>query len=424
MPNRRPATRGLWRSRGTVAELFSGRDNSLGFIRLVMASSVIVSHAGPIAFGTESMFNAAFHGQTNLGNLSVYGFFVLSGVLVTRSGARLGVGRFLWHRALRLLPGLWACLLVTGFVIAPLMYHRLHGGLAGFWHDRATPLGFLRHNLLAGQYQSEIGGVMTGGAKAGRILVPEFNGSLWSLRYEMLCYAGVALLAWSGVLRRARRVVLVITAWFALIELGDALGSRYLDPAAVVRPLIRIPHMGGVSPSLLIPLIIAFGLGALIELYRDRIRVNDLWGALAGAVFVTTLFQGWFFVIGLPAFAYLLLWLAIRLPRPFRRIGARHDISYGLYIYGFPVEQLLLVLGAAKYGQIGYRVLAVGLSAALAALSWHLIERPALKVKDIRIPPRRDRPAPAPAARPEAVVLPGQRQERPQPDTGRQRVPG
>ena len=71
--------------------------------------------------------------QTNIGTLAVFGFFVLSGLLITRSARRAGVGRYCWHRALRIFPGLWVCLLVTAFVVAPLVALREHGTLDGFW---------------------------------------------------------------------------------------------------------------------------------------------------------------------------------------------------------------------------------------------------------------------------------------------------
>ncbi|MER5862742.1 acyltransferase [Kitasatospora sp. NPDC002040] len=391
-----------------MADLFTGRDNSLGVLRLLMASAVIVSHAGPIAFGSVSLLNQEFHGQTNIGNLAVYGFFVLSGILVTRSGVRLRPGRFLWHRALRLLPGLWVCLLVTGLVIAPVLYHRLHGGtLAGFWGNAASPLSYLRHNLIAGEYQSDVAGVMESGARAGLIRVPEFNGSLWSLKYEMLCYLAVAALCWAGVLLRARRLVLVLAAWLGCMVLGDALAVRFLDPRAVPRATVEIPHLGWINLSFFIYLALAFTLGAVVELYRHRIRINDVWGVLSGVLVVGSLLYGYFFAVGLPAFAYLLVWLAIRLPKPFRRIGAKRDYSYGLYIYGFPVEQLLAGFGGASYGLNTYRAMAVAGTLLFAVASWHLVERPALKLKDVRIPlPRSRRRPPA-----EEIRLPEQQQK-------------
>ncbi|MEV4190374.1 hypothetical protein [Streptomyces toxytricini] len=81
-----------------------------------------------------------------VGRNNSLGFFILSGILVTRSGVRLSLGRFLWHRGLRLLPGLWMCLFLTAFVAAPVLYWRLHGTLDGFFGRPSGPWEYLRAN--------------------------------------------------------------------------------------------------------------------------------------------------------------------------------------------------------------------------------------------------------------------------------------
>ena len=110
-------------SHGTVAELFTDRGTSVGFIRLVLATAVVVSHSRILGFGRTEPLLTLSHGQITLGQISVYGFFVLSGILITRSAARISLGSFLWRRALRLLPGLWVCLLVTAFAATEVPSH-------------------------------------------------------------------------------------------------------------------------------------------------------------------------------------------------------------------------------------------------------------------------------------------------------------
>ena len=78
-----------------------------------------------------------------------------------------------------------------------------------------------------------------------------------------------------------------------------------------------------------------------------------------------------------PLIAYALLWLGAVLPSP--ALVQRHDISYGVYIYAFPVQQLLVYAGATRLGLVGYDVVAALVTAALAALSWRAVERPVLR---------------------------------------------
>ncbi|MCX4823033.1 acyltransferase [Streptomyces sp. NBC_01142] len=391
---------------GSVAERFSGRNNSLGFIRLSLATAVVVSHASILGFGSTEFGHYFSHGQTDLGKLSVYGFFVLSGILVTRSGKRLPLGRFLWHRALRLLPGLWVCLAATAFAVAPLLYWYQQGSLDGFWGHASGPLDYLHANWAVALEQRDISGVMKTAREAGLATSPSFDGALWSLRYEVLCYFAVGLLAVTGALKRARWTVLVITALLGWLVVRDAVQSPFwagTSDASYAQSITLIPAMGTIDPDVILYLGFAFALGTLIELYSDRIPVSDVLGVLSALVLLGSLRFGYLYTVGLPAFAYLLLWLAIRLPAPFRRIGARHDYSYGIYIYGFVVQQSLVVFGLAHWGFWPYLALSLAGALLAAVASWHLVERPAMKLKDLGRRPERPRGAPA-GAEPEKVL--------------------
>ncbi|MFI8822850.1 acyltransferase family protein [Streptomyces sp. NPDC053431] len=390
-------------SHGSIAQLFSGRDNSLGLLRLGLATAVIFSHASILGYGAKEYGLEFSGGQVTVGNLAVYGFFVLSGILVTRSGARLPLGRFLWHRALRILPGFWVCLLFTAFVVAPALYWYVHGDLAGLGGTKGPlgfadgPLGYLRADWAVATRHYDIAGLMTYARSEGWLHNGAFNGSLWTLRYEVLCYVGVAVLAVTGILKRARRAVLLVAALFYWLVVRQASAEPFWGGASHARYLEvqQIPLMGAVTPQWLIYLGLAFSLGTIIELYRDRIPVSDPLGVAALAVFVGSLHYGWFFLVGLPALAYLLVWLAIRLPRPFRRVGARHDYSYGIYIYGFLVQQTLALIGWTRWGMAAYLGLTLLFTLLLAVASWHLVERPALRLKDLG----RSAPPTAPARR-------------------------
>lgn len=373
-------------SHGTVAELLTGRHNSLGLLRLTLASAVVVSHARILGYGGKEYLHAFSGGQIDLGKLSVYGFFVLSGILVTRSGTRLSLGRFLWHRALRIFPGFWVCLAVAAFVVAPLLYWHLHSTLDGF-NGPHGPLDYLTANWAVATNQYDISGVMADARSAGLVHNGAFNGALWSLRYEFLCYLAVATLAVIGVLARARRAVLLIAALLGWIVIRQAsTDALWAGPySAHILPTFHVPAFGQINPSFLIYLGFAFALGAVIELYKERVPVSDPLGVAAIAVLLGSLHYGYLFTVGIPAFAYVLIWLAIRLPAPFRRVGAKHDYSYGIYIYGFLVQQTLALLGYARWGLPAYLALTFALTLLLAVASWHLVERPTMKLKDLRI---------------------------------------
>lgn len=101
----------------TLESEFDPRNNALNVMRLVLAALVAVVHASVLGFDFQPQI-----GSTQIGALAVDAFFVLSGFLVVRSYLRLNsFRRYVWHRALRIMPGFWVCMLATAFVFAPLL---------------------------------------------------------------------------------------------------------------------------------------------------------------------------------------------------------------------------------------------------------------------------------------------------------------
>ena len=372
---------------GTLAETFTGTDNGIGLIRLVLAFAVVVSHASPVGFGVNDP-GAMRQGQS-VGGMAVDGFFVLSGFLITRSAMRQGLGRFLWSRALRILPGLWLCLLVTAFVAAPLLAWHLDGGRlpAGFWQGGRSPLHYVTANLWVVVRQYDISHVLGGAVGRGVAHNGAFNGSLWTLVFEVICYLAVGLLAFTAVLRKTPRLVLVVAVllWLAVFQdLYHAAHSLVAAPSELQYSL-DVPFVGqyrsGLDLTWLVYLGLPFALGSTLQLYARRVPVNDLLGLAAVGVFTLSLFVGGYFIFGIPALAYSLLWFSVRAPRPLRKVGRKRDISYGVYIYGFVVEQVLTVYGVAAHGYWVYLPCALLGSALLGLASWYAIERPALRLK-------------------------------------------
>ena len=96
----------------------------------------------------------------------------------------------------------------------------------------------------------------------------------------------------------------------------------------------------------------------------------------------------------IPAMVYPVLWLGAHLP--FRRIGTVHDYSYGVYLYGFPVQVLVVALLAPQWPRPVIMVVTLVLTIPFALASWWVVERNALRLKSLS--PRRHRSAPTDAA--------------------------
>ncbi|MFJ8040886.1 acyltransferase family protein [Kitasatospora sp. NPDC096147] len=407
------------RRRGTRPSMFAaprledvlGRENGFGILRLTMALAVICAHSMPLGLGLPDLGHDESRGQTNVGGIAVCGFFVISGLLITRSGMRLTPARYGWNRAIRIFPAFWVCLALTAFVMAPLVaYHQ--GRLDSFWSHPAGPWEYLEANWTLATSQLGISGLLDHNPHPG-----VFNGALWSLPYEVACYIAVAVLAGLGILQRARWLVFLamVAAYAWLVSIAvDFPGLRAPQYASGGLGNWNLPMLGLVNADMFLILAFMFGLGALAELYRHRVRMNGLLALLALVVFVATFHYGGLTVFGLPAFAYLVVYLAARMPWPLTRVGSKVDLSYGVYIYGFPAQQGLALLKVGQHGYAVFTALSLALAVVAAFFSWHLIEKPALKLKNLSYPhlPWRTK-----ATGPEGPVLVTSRQA-PLPDPG------
>jgi peptidoglycan/LPS O-acetylase OafA/YrhL len=372
--------------RGTLDEQFSGRNNGIGFIRLMLALSVVASHYGSLGFAKGDLLGHMFRDQEALGGLAVCGFFVLSGMLITRSARRTGFWRYCWHRALRIFPGLWVSLLLTALVIGPLIAIREHGSLSGYWtHPRQPggPAAYVELNAWTGMQQWGIHDLLQNTTPWGRISgASVFDGALWSLVYEMCCYIVVGALLVSGVLRNSRAFVLLIAVGLYIrIVMDFRLTDSWHGGIVAEYQGVDVQFLGSLSFRWLVYLGFLFALAAVFELYRERIPIHDGLGlASVAAVLGSLLFGGWI-VIGYPAFVYMMIWAAVRAPRFVHWVGRKNDYSYGVYIYGFIGQQVMASLGWTRWGHMPFLGLSMVVALVAAFLSWHLVERHALRLK-------------------------------------------
>ncbi|WP_432504314.1 acyltransferase family protein [Kineococcus arenarius] len=366
LPRPRPASPDGSR-RPTLAALFDPRDNSLDVLRLALAGFVAVVHGTANGFGRQPHV-----GTTDLGSVAVDGFFVVSGFLVTRSFLRLGsLRRYAWHRFLRIAPAFWVCLVVTAAAVAPLAAVLGGQSAAVVLEGPDSAPSYVSSNALLLMRQFGVTGVGDP-VRGGQAVL---DGSLWTLFFEACCYGAVAALGVVGVLRRR--------AW--LLAACAVLWAATIAAAAGV----------DLGTELMLRFLFIFLLGAAGYVFADRVPVSGALAAASTALVVAGLhLLPDHRALAGPAFAYVVLWAAVRLPLRWR---PRWDLSYGLYIYHWPVQLLLALAGAAVLGAVPFVALSLLLACAAAALSWLLVERPCLRMKDaswVQAPlPRRRRGA-------------------------------
>jgi peptidoglycan/LPS O-acetylase OafA/YrhL len=339
--------------------------NSLNFLRLALALLVVVSHSFTIGgFGNESIL-----GNQSLGDVAVDGFFGISGFLICgsairhieRHGRKVGLIHYFWDRLLRIFPAYWLCLIVTAAIFGPIGWWAVHHTLSGYVSHPLGPFHYIISNFLL-----HIGTLQISGTPAH---VPHpliWDTSLWTLYWEFLCYIGIAVLAAVGLLFH-RRIVIGIAAvvWCAEIVLFFHPSQHPSAPLSV-----RFASI--------------FLVGALMYLYRDRVPDS---GTLALVLFVVACVG---FTVGHqgsevpdwltgPALVYPVLWLGSHLP--FQRVGATNDISYGVYIYAYPIGQLLAIANVQRAGYAVFVLTTVACTLPLAMASWWGLEKWALMAR-------------------------------------------
>jgi peptidoglycan/LPS O-acetylase OafA/YrhL len=340
----------------------AARQNNFDALRLLAAISVIFSHSFLIAQGTQDREPLILltDNQSILGLASVFVFFAISGFLVTQSFEQTpNPLHFLAKRTLRIFPGVFMATLVSAFVFGPLVTNLPLGA----YLSQPEPYQYVVGNTLLDQTVHELPGLRFVDNPVGL----EINGSLWTLRLEYAMYLMVLVL---GVLRwlTLRSAILLLAFGVACLRFG------MLDELERWGWLFHLLSDWGW-------LVGFFAAGmVLYKLRHTRIfdgRVALL--ALAGLVLSIPLRQ---FIALFPVFGcYLALWLALSPRLPVIRAARFGDLSYGLYIYGWPVEQMVMWLsgGRAPWWQVF--LIALPSASAIAFLSWHLVESPMLRLK-------------------------------------------
>lgn len=359
------------RRRPTFEDLVGSRDNNLQLLRMLAATGVLVSHAPLIAQGRDAVPWAMW----TLGYVCVGAFFAISGFLVSASFERSRSSLdFLAARLLRILPGLLACVLLSALVMGPMVTSLPVGR---YLMDPGT-LAFVAGNAMVFWDVEELPGVFAAHPNTHAQI------TLWTLKHEVVAYLAVLVLGLLGVLRRRLLatallcVYVLFSAALLRIEIADAEAlpewlsqlrrvSSYFVAGMVVYGLRRqVRPSALLCAALLVLLLLAWApivLGGRSEVWRIM--------SVQVLLPITTV--------------QCVLWLALVPAGPIRAYNRVGDYSYGVYVFGVPVQQLAVVaLGShGPATNLGFAALP---TLCLAVVSWHLLEKPCLGLRHRLVP--------------------------------------
>lgn len=332
------------------------RANSLNLIRLFLAFLVLLAHSWHVVGDGNGW---GFRGE-NLGGWAVAGFFGVSGYLITASRFSNRIGTYLVHRVARIFPAFIVCLVVMAFGFAPIAYLVQHGSLFGFWQTPTTPLNSVFANMALHIVSYDIAGTPANVPYPGA-----WNGSLWTLYFEFLCYLLVAFIGFVPLFKKTPWPMVV--AFLVSVAIWANIGT--------LKPYLQ-SNLDFELAARLVPYFLG---GAVVQVLSSRIGIHKVAGPVSVVLAAASIFfvDGFGGQLAAPFITYALLWISTWLPQP--SFVARNDLSYGGYIYAFPVQQLLAVFGAYHWGVWWFTLAATICTIPLAAASWFFIERPVMR---------------------------------------------
>jgi peptidoglycan/LPS O-acetylase OafA/YrhL len=340
--------------------------NIFGALRLFFAVAVIFDHTWEVNF-LQRQVDPLSHlfPDVGTGPTAVVGFFAVSGLLISQSAVRNSARRFLTLRAARIYPGWLVAVFVVGLGLEPILYLLVHRTLAGApWSGTHSMLSYSVLNVGVVQLQTTIPGVVSHG------MLSDVDGPLWTIKWEIFCYlVGLLCVVLGRRLKHNSDVALAWSICIAMVGIRLALAD-HLFSLAETRQILPVCLD-------LFAFFLCFGIGL-----RRHDWLSNRWlcgGVLAGLIGLIALHawtEGGEFLFPVAVATVGSMPIGGRLAA----VGRRRDLSYGMYLYAWPVQQML----AARHvltGQLYLLVpVAVLLTAPLALGSWWLIESPALRL--------------------------------------------
>lgn len=330
------------------------RENNFTPLRLLLSLAVLFGHSFHISKtqGFHDPISGALQ-STWIGAVAVNGFFILSGFLVAGSLMKHSIAEYALSRALRIYPGLIVNILMTIFIAG---FFITTVSLPMFFTSKETGLYFLNMTLIPGIPRS-----LPGTFDANTYTA--INGSLWTLPVEALCYTALGFFGVLGLLARRR---------LANVMFGIAFVWGFVFPETIPHP-----PFGHFDEWLRVALY--FALGVFFFINRQFIPLTPVIAIACLVLYFVWQGRPYYDFMTSFALAYMLLYCAYALPvLPLdRTLG---DLSYGVYIYAWPVQQTAELLYPDN-NPYENAILSVVVTLILAKLSWVWVEKPSLNLK-------------------------------------------
>lgn len=349
-----------------MVALFKGeklkKENSLNLIRLLLALVVVYAHSATLG---GYVINTTLFGK-GIGSWAVFIFFGISGYLITASAFSNDITTYFSKRIARIFPAYLVIQFITAFIFAPTVYFIENGTLNNLFTSSKTPIGYFIGNSMLRIKTYNITGTLT-----HNDFPSAWNGSTWTLWNEFICYILIAIVVSLIIKKKKFHIMTMFLGWIVLSYL-----SGHLKGAMVIF------GNGIVNVKDFIPLAAVFMAGALLYTLRKYLVFNVL-GAIISVIIsalLIILVPGSGYQFAAPFIMFIIFVIANKLPSP--RWIMKNDLSYGVYLISFPIQQLIdfsLIRANVDIPFSSFFLLSSVISISLAYCSWSLVEAPSLE---------------------------------------------
>ena len=319
------------------------KSSNLGLIKFIAALLVIVSHAFPLSVsGGLDPLEIVTRQRLTLGGFAVAIFFFASGLLVTKSLFKKPYFvPYFKQRIIRIFPPLIFVALITVFILGTLITKL---SLTDYFTNSMTYKYLLNGICIL---QHDLPGVFEGNVYGSVV-----NGALWTMPVEFVLYI-VCFIGYKIKLLSKKPFVVITCIAFA--------GWCYLSFTA--NPMVQASYRA----------CLMFCFGMMAYLIKDKIRLDGRYAIIALVAIIISLFTPVFSLVFVVAFPYILMYLSWKAPQIPEKIGNLGNLSYGVYLCAFPIQQTVVYLNGGSMNPYGNMLIslpcaiAVGLAVYLIA---------------------------------------------------------
>jgi peptidoglycan/LPS O-acetylase OafA/YrhL len=342
-----------WETIAEKLEQTRGRSSGFDYLRIGLSISVISWHTIVVSYGADVEAQFWTGPLKPLFYFILPSFFALSGFLVAGSLFRNRIPAFLALRALRIFPALFCEVVISALIIGPAL---TAFSLRDYFFDPKLHSYFLN---VIGRIHYHLPGLFLDNPFPDNV-----NLQLWTIPYELECYIAITALAILGIARSPRLFAL---AFLFLTAAQSAAVWMSSSPGPVDGPSGRL-------------CLLSFLGGVLLYVWRDRAPCNRFLAVLAGAfLWIMLSGRGTEYLAPLPI-AYATIWLGLQDPKKLFFVAGA-DYSYGMYLYGFPMQQAVAhLLPQYRFWYVNL-ILSLVASGIAAYFSWNLVESKIMKLK-------------------------------------------